>query len=368
MKNAKTKIISTIMSLMMLAGLSQGAFAAPLIEVPSEDEIFLQFNGHGQYTEVANAFSANIASNLETQEAGNVIIATTTDDQDLYFLSGNDYLLKVASGNAQENAFLHVERADIDVKNFSSETLDEFNLPPELVERITAIIETQTAMGNDDFEASVYSPLSTSNADDGALQPYSLQNEAVTMGSKESWEEYYTLYGQEFTDSYLKFKNYQCVYSNASTNASTAASALVSFILDCVGTQSTTVSAFQFGYSALETLAAFLGVSVAQAGTGYQAIQTIVTYDAIYRLTYWNIGNDPYVATCKAWLNTNATQQTQDDIPAGVYQTSTFLNTEKFSPHYSNPAEWLYTDYYNAAFIIEGPIYHTILDQKYMLV
>lgn len=143
-------------------------------------------------------------------------------------------------------------------------------------------------------------------------------------------------------------------------------------MLDCVGGLSKTVSAYQFGYSALETLAIALGADEVTAGNGYGAIQIIVTYDAVYRVTYWNVengvGNDPYVATCKAWLNTNFTQQTHDAYPSGGYQTETFLNEEMLSPHYDDPSDWLYNDYYDAAGVIEGPIYHTIYDEQYELV
>jgi len=115
-------------------------------------------------------------------------------------------------------------------------------------------------------------------------------------------------------------------------------------------------------------LAVFLNVSEAQAGNGYDKIQTLVTYDAVNKITYMNVGNNPYVCTCKAWLNSNSTQQTQDDAPAGIYHTMTTLNTEMLSPHYEKPAEWLYYDYYNAAGVVEGPIYLTIGNQSYILV
>lgn len=59
-------------------------------------------------------------SNSNTQEVGRVIIATPTDDDELFFISGNDYLLKVASSNAENNTFLRVERFDIDTNCKSS--------------------------------------------------------------------------------------------------------------------------------------------------------------------------------------------------------------------------------------------------------
>ena len=122
----------------------------------------------------------------------------------------------------------------------------------------------------------------------------------------------------------------------------------------------------------MKTLAVALGIDVATAGNGYGVLQVLVTYDAVYRVTYWNIDNgtvrDPYVATCKAWLNTNFTQQTHDDAPSGGVQTETLLNTEILSPHYDDPSDWLYNNYYDVAGMIEGPIYHTIHDRQYVLV
>ena len=241
---------------------------------------------------------------------------------------------------------------------FSADALDEFGFPAELVGRITSVVDGQIAMGNDSFGLSVFSP--TSN------------NSASTRGRTEYWDDYYTDFGQQFTDSYIKYWNFNCEFSDETENASETASAIVNFLLDCVGGLSKTVSAYQFGYSALETLAIALGADEVTAGNGYGAIQIIVTYDAVYRVTYWNVengvGNDPYVATCKAWLNTNFTQQTHDAYPSGGYQTETFLNEEMLSPHYDDPSDWLYNDYYDAAGVIEGPIYHTIYDEQYELV
>lgn len=131
-------------------------------------------------------------------------------------------------------------------------------------------------------------------------------------------------------------------------------------------------TAFRFGYSALKNLAIYLGLDEVTAGSGYGAIQVLVTYDAISRVTYWDIengiGRDPYVTTCKAWLNTNFTQQTHDACPSGGYQTETFLNKEMLSPHYDDPSDWLYYDYYDASGVIEGPIYLTIYNERYILV
>lgn len=368
MKSARMKSVSVIMAVMLLVCTSPGAFAASLIDIPSQGEIFLQFDGHGQYTEVTSAVKTLITNDVNTNDIGCVVVATATDDEDLYYLSGNDYMLRVNAGSTEQNTFLRVGRNDIDVESYSSETLDEFNLPPALVSRISTIMDEQIAMGNEDFGVSVYLPVSSMDSN----EIYSLQSEVSPQGSTESWEEYYTLAGHQFTDSYLKFWNYNCTYSDSSANASETASALVSFGLECIGVASETVSAFQFGYSALKTLAIALGVTEATAGSGYDAIQVLVTYDAIYRITYWNIpggtGQDPYVATCKAWLNTNFTQQTHDDLPSGGYQTETFLNKTMVSPHYDDPASWLYYNYYDAAGIIEGPIYHTILDETFMLV
>ena len=318
------------MALAMVLSTSPETFAAAIFATPDEGEIFVKFDGHGQYTEVTNAVRTNIAQYANVQDVGRVVVATETDDGDLYFLSQNDYLLRVGALTDENRTFLHVERTDIDVDNFSEEALDQFCLPDELVDRITSVVEGQIAMGNDAFGLSVFQPTLSSTS--------SLQSSYSVDGNEAFYDDYYTKFGENFTDSYIKYWNYSCMFSDYSENASEIA----------------------------------LGISEVQAGSGYGAIQVLVTYDAVYRLTYWNledgIGSDPYVATCKAWLNTNFTQQTHDDYASGGLQTETYLDEEMLSPHYEAPADWLYTDYYDAAGTIEGPIYHTIYNERYMLV
>ena len=352
------------MALAMVLSTSPETFAAAIFATPDEGEIFVKFDGHGQYTEVTNAVRTNIAQYANVQDVGRVVVATETDDGDLYFLSQNDYLLRVGALTDENRTFLHVERTDIDVDNFSEEALDQFCLPDELVDRITSVVEGQIAMGNDAFGLSVFQPTLSSTS--------SLQSSYSVDGNEAFYDDYYTKFGENFTDSYIKYWNYSCMFSDYSENASETAGAIASFLLDCAGVKSKIVGAYQFGYSALKTLAIALGISEVQAGSGYGAIRVLVTYDAVYRLTYWNledgIGSDPYVATCKAWLNTNFTQQTHDDYASGGLQTETYLDEEMLSPHYEAPADWLYTDYYDAAGTIEGPIYHTIYNERYMLV
>ena len=367
MKRAKTKIVSALLVLITIISASPAAFAAAIVATPKNNEVFVQYDGHGQYTEVPSAVRTNITQEVNSQETGRVVIATATEDKDLYFLSQNDYLLRVGELNDTNRTFLHVERNDVDIDNFSADELREFNFPDELVDRITSGVNAQIAMGNDAFGLSVFSPKSSRET-----QSATLQGGASTQSTRESWDDYYTRFGQRFTDSYIKYRNYSCEYSDNSKDAWKKASALVSFAIDVAGKKIKTIPAFQFGYSALKTLAIALGVEEVGLGNGYGSIQVIVTYDAISRITYWNlengVGTDPYVSTCKAWLNTNFTQQTHDDYPSGGYQTQHFINEEAFSDHYDDPSAWLYNEYYDAEGVIEGPLYHTILDNRYMLV
>ena len=364
MKRTRAKIVSMIMVLVMVISTSPEVFATAILATPAEDEIFVRFDGHGQYTEVANAIRTDIVQDANVQDVGRVVVATATDDEDLYFLSQSDYLLRVGAPTDENRTFLHVKRTDVDVDNFSADVLDEFSLPAELVDRITIVVEEQIAIGNDSFGLSVFQPTMSSAS--------SLQSSYSTYGEREFYDEYYSRFGQQFTDSYIKYWNYKCEFSDDSRNASETASAIASFFLECIGGASKTISAYQFGYSALKTLAIALGVDEVTAGNGYDSIQILVTYDAVHRVTYWNVeggtGSDPYVSTCKAWLNTNFTQQTHADYPGGGFQTRTYLNEEMLSPHYDDPSDWLYNDYYDAAGIIEGPIEYTIHDRRYTLV
>ncbi len=352
MKQIKVKIISTIMVLAMFISASPEAFAATIFSTPAENEIFVQFDGHGQYTEVDSAVRTNIAQVSDTQEVGCVVVATKTDDDDLYLLSSNDYLLRVGTSNDENRTLLHVERNDVDVDNFSSNSLDEFGFPAEVVERITSVVDEQIAMGNDSFGLSVFAPTSiTPQTDDGCV-PY---------GWTDSWETHYSYNGEQFTDYYVKYWNFSCDFEDKSNRAWETASAITNFILTCAGLKSQTVVAYQFGCSALQTLATVLGIDEVTAGNGYGKIQILLTYDAVTRVTYWNMedgfGRDPFVSTCKAWLNTNLTQQTHDAYPHGGFQTETYLNEEMRSDHYDDPAPWLYHEYYDSNGTVEGPIY-----------
>ena len=164
MRRTRAKIISTIMVLAMVISISPEAFAAAIFVTPAEGEIFVQFDGHGQYTEVTNAVRTNIAQDANGQDVGRVVVATETDDEDLYFLSQGDYLLRVGAPTDENRTFLRVERTDVDVDNFSADALDQFGFPTELVNRITSVVEGQIAMGNDAFGLSVFQPTTSSTS------------------------------------------------------------------------------------------------------------------------------------------------------------------------------------------------------------
>ncbi|MCI9507236.1 MAG: hypothetical protein HFF62_11790 [Oscillospiraceae bacterium] len=340
MKRTKVKIISAIMLLVMVISTSPGAFAAD-VSTPAENEIFVQFDGHGQYTEVDSAVRTDIVQASNVQEVGCVVAATATDDKDLYLLSQNDYLLRVGAANDENRTFLHVERTDID--DFSVGALGKFGFPSKVAGRITNIVDRQTARGNRSLGLSVFLPASG----------------------------YYTRSGQQFTDSYIKYWNLEYSFSSSqkSGNAWKTARAAAIFLLDCAGLINRTAATL--GCSALQTLADALDVHPTAAGNRYGVIQTVVTYDAATRVTYWNkengFGRDPYVSTCKTWLDTDFTQQTCDDYPGGAYQAETYLNEEICSPHYDAPSDWLYNDYYAAAGTVEGPIFYTIHNQRFVL-
>lgn len=61
---------------------------------------------------MASTVRTNVAQDINAQEVGRVVVATETDDEDLYFLSQKDYLLRVGSANEESRTFLHVERND----------------------------------------------------------------------------------------------------------------------------------------------------------------------------------------------------------------------------------------------------------------
>lgn len=353
MKKMRQKMISLLLVGVFSLNMGQGIFATSLTSVsPTDDEISLKYDGHGQYSKISHA---NNEGGLSASAIDDVIVATATDDEDVYFLEDNKYVLHVASESNAEQKFLLVERTDIDVQNYREEDLKNYNIPDEIVKEISFAVAQQKEIGNDDFELSVF------------CTPSQKKN-AAEDGWTENWDENYTLYGQQFTDTYIKYWNYSCAKTVEGNGASSAASAFKTILLECAGKLSQTVAAFQSGYSALKVIADFLGVSEVSAGNKYAKIQTTVTYDAVYKVTRQNATGNPTVATCKAWLNANATQQTHPDAPGGIYQTKTFLNKTILSPHFDNPAEWLYNDYYNASGVIEGPIYMTLLGERFKLV
>lgn len=89
---------------------------------------------------MASTVRTNVAQDINAQEVGRVVVATETDDEDLYFLSQKDYLLRVGSANEESRTFLHVERNDVDIDNFSADALDEFGFPAELVGGLRALL------------------------------------------------------------------------------------------------------------------------------------------------------------------------------------------------------------------------------------
>lgn len=88
MKKRHIKCISATLMAALFISLNSLSLAAFTMDLPSEGEIFLKHDGHGQYSIATSVRRGHLTSYSTNQSTGDIVVATATENEDLYSLSG----------------------------------------------------------------------------------------------------------------------------------------------------------------------------------------------------------------------------------------------------------------------------------------
>ena len=129
------KIASCILACSVIFTCSVPAFAVKNLEnTPA-----FAYNGHGEYSLSRGAIS-NVSSNIECVSVGESIIAQPTEDEEIYEINEQKYLVL-----AYDNKYLLCDKVDVDIQNFNknSEVFKQNNISQYMREDIEKVISKQ---------------------------------------------------------------------------------------------------------------------------------------------------------------------------------------------------------------------------------
>lgn len=295
------KIISSTVATILIFSFTLSASATSFLGT-EEEILFLQSVGHGQYKTVS-------------QKSNGEIIAVETEDEGVFHVKGNQYILSTEADN-----YLLVDKIDVNVDQFSLNQIqfNQYGIPNELVTEIQKTINKQKEIGNDKLEVAIYAPsLAASN-----------QTENTT---------YYTYNGRQLRDYAIKYWHMSVSHEKKGTGAKDTASSIFNFIISSAGVTSKTISLFGWGVSALSAYESIFG-SV-NYGTQSDKIYINIPYDKITKRTEVYMGGNwnPGCTTYKAWLDRSDTYQYYSSTGKSKYFEKS-LNLEYFSEHYNSAA------------------------------
>lgn len=221
-------------------------------------------------------------SSMNVRTSGTVIQATATENDDVFYVSSDNYLVL-----SHDKNYVLTEKVTVDVNNFSPQNYQ--GIPSEVLESLQKDIEKQISMGNRNFTAAIYSPV--------AEITYTPN---IAKSSRDSW-------GNEYPCGPYTLKDYFVELGNANTGmvskrgreASSWAARLFNLIISGGGVASKTVSIFGVGISALDFFESL-----------FDEVEQTNTSDYISEDTVYNkLGKSTYVLDGGMWLFSLGTQK-----------------------------------------------------------
>lgn len=303
-------------------------------ESKSQSEtIIVQHQGHGQY---GMATSPLLKNNQNGPKSSDTIVAYATEDSELYQLDNNDQCLAKVNGNQ----YLLVDKIVIDSDHQDSclSVLEEIGASPAFIRIAEEKIKAQEAIGNDEFEITVYAPAVL----DDVSQEISNSSGISTRAVQTSDTVYYTYKGREMRAIWVKWANCSTRMQDIKgTSTKDKAKAFVNLVLSAGGVVSKSISLYGVGVSALQFFQSMFGT--VQRGYAGDEFRMNVIYDSKMKEDQmkqgsWMKGPISY----KAWLNRSDEYQYYAYTGKSYYYSRT-LNTEYFSKNYNNAAANAYS-------------------------
>ena len=275
-KTTYKRVLSLILTLMtIICCVPAHASAHEAADDNEKTTVAFQSCGNGLY-QITSPNSVNVRT------SGSLIQATSTENEDVFYVSSNNYLVL-----SHDDNFVLTEKVAVDVNNFTPQNYQD--IPIEVLNSLQQDIERQISMGNRDFTAAIYSPV--------AEVTY-IPN--LSQSSRDSWGNEYPCGPYTLKDYFVELGNANTgMVSKRGTEASSWAASLFNLIISGGGVASKTVSIFGVGISALDFFESV-----------FDQVQQTNTSDYISEDTVYNkLGKSTYVLDDDMWLFSLGTQK-----------------------------------------------------------
>lgn len=284
------KIISVFSSISLLAVTLLPSVAYGLEPVRITSATFSS-NGHGEYEIVS---VGDRVSGLFGQTNEENVVASATDDSDLYHISGDRYLLR-----AEEDKYLLTEKVEVNINNFETNeaVFSTHQISERVIQDMKSVAEAQKEAGNSEFSISLFVPARYDDASEVSPQA----NEPLG----------YSYLVRTYGGVQYDIRNYAVKYSNisttmlnsASSNVLANAKAFKNMLIGIGGVFSDVVSVFGAGVSVYDYFKT-VHDSVITGSSGDQ-LEAALVYDRILKETcVYEAGKwAPSMTTHKVWLN-----------------------------------------------------------------
>jgi len=325
----------SIISLLIVGTVPINAYNEMLCENLITTEYFVaEYNGHGEYTVHKINGSINNNSDKKTMLPENMISIIPTEDDEMYYVSDNKYLV-----NVYDDKYILAEKVTINSKLYDDNIVifDNYNIPEDVKNNIESVMISQMEMGNNDLGIELYVPAAVSS------DVQIMANEPLGT----------TYYNYEYDNIIYHMMDYSVKYYNLSTgmiertgtSALATAKTFTDFVLSIPGVVvdeivEHVISAFGLFESAYDLYVAICGPVV--YGSSGDRLYTSLIYDRIVKYTYVQdpvFGDypEPSCVAHKVWLNRHDTYQYYSSTGES-HLAKESINMEFYTPNFRNPA------------------------------
>ena len=320
------KLVSMLLVIALSLSLSVGTFAnTPLVDnaVENKDVIYLQDVGNGQLNE-----------SLYPEKGS--IVATATDDAEIFHISEERYAAQVHKG-----IYLLVDKIPVSTitGDYASRKLvyNVRNVPSVVCDSIETTIAAQAELGNKSFEVVLFAP-TLIQKENIAVKSTLKDPNSVRLNAVESYSSNYSAYGYNWTDYFTKYTNLSISEEVSGTTVKPKMSDAVSISATIVGLANSFFSYLSTGLSLYTYFTALFG-TVSTASSGDRAYVNLI-FDKLEKTTVGRSSpwlNETFM-THKVWLN-RADHYQYYSSKGNSRSGSVYLNSTLYTANYNSAVE-----------------------------
>lgn len=320
-----------------------------------DDTIILTYGDHGTLRKVDKSNISKNIQPLSSEEKESFFIAKSTGDNEVYYISEDQYALFV-----DNDTFVLSTKVDLinEDQSVNIDKIDAYKIPKDMKEEIVKAAQQQKTIGNNDFEISVFVPYNKSQS-----------NEIVTYGSPITEEtNYYSYNGYRLRDWIVRYTHMSFGGEKVGSKVIDIAKSFTGLIIT-VGSNIEKVSLFFDAAGAATTL--FDVVSslhgTIKHGSTSDRVYSYTIYNKIEKQTQvdnngvWSVG----VNSRKVWLDKTETRNYYAST-GKTFDKTNIINKSIYSENFNNPAPQAINWYQNMG-ISDSLIKGTVLNEKYIL-